>query len=230
MINSMVADTANHTPGTFQQNSGFRLNGFPAMGSWLSYGLGSGVGRPARLRRDPRRPRVPRRRGDQLVQRLPPQPATRGWSSAQGGRRSTTSSPPERSPPGADPGGTREFLAEMNGQATSPRARGRTPSPPASRATSWRARMQTSVPLVTDLDGGARAETLSTLWRRPPRDRRLRQGLPDRPATPGAWRPVRPAPLRRHVQQPQAELGRPREHEGQPRPGGPADRPARRRA
>ncbi len=41
VIRSMVADTSNHTPATFQQNSGFRLNGFPAMGSWLSYGLGS---------------------------------------------------------------------------------------------------------------------------------------------------------------------------------------------
>ncbi|MFO0879429.1 MAG: DUF1501 domain-containing protein [Gemmataceae bacterium] len=41
VINSMVADSANHTPATFQQNSGFRLNGFPVLGSWLSYGLGS---------------------------------------------------------------------------------------------------------------------------------------------------------------------------------------------
>ena len=41
VINSMVADTANHTPGLFMLNSGFQFNGFPAMGSWLSYGLGS---------------------------------------------------------------------------------------------------------------------------------------------------------------------------------------------
>jgi hypothetical protein len=41
MIRSMVAETANHTPATFQENSGFRLNGFPAMGAWMSYGLGS---------------------------------------------------------------------------------------------------------------------------------------------------------------------------------------------
>jgi hypothetical protein len=41
VINSMAADSANHTPATFQQNTGFRLNGFPVMGSWLSYGLGS---------------------------------------------------------------------------------------------------------------------------------------------------------------------------------------------
>ncbi len=41
VIRSMVADTSNHTPATFQQNSGFRLNGFPVTGAWLSYGLGS---------------------------------------------------------------------------------------------------------------------------------------------------------------------------------------------
>jgi hypothetical protein len=41
VIRSMVADSASHTPATFQENSGFRLNGFPVMGSWISYGLGS---------------------------------------------------------------------------------------------------------------------------------------------------------------------------------------------
>lgn len=41
VINSMVAETANHTPGSFQANTGFRQMGFPAMGSWLSYGLGN---------------------------------------------------------------------------------------------------------------------------------------------------------------------------------------------
>ncbi len=41
IIQSMVSETSNHTPATFQENSGFRLNGFPSMGAWLSYGLGS---------------------------------------------------------------------------------------------------------------------------------------------------------------------------------------------
>ncbi len=41
LIRSMVADSANHTPATFEQNTGFRLNGFPVVGSWVSYGLGS---------------------------------------------------------------------------------------------------------------------------------------------------------------------------------------------
>src|SRR2546421_3000124 len=41
VINSMVAETSNHTPATFQENTGFRFNGFPTLGAWLSYGLGS---------------------------------------------------------------------------------------------------------------------------------------------------------------------------------------------
>lgn len=40
-IHSMVAESSSHTPATFQENSGFRLNGFPTLGSWLSYGLGN---------------------------------------------------------------------------------------------------------------------------------------------------------------------------------------------
>lgn len=41
VIRSMVAESANHIPGTFQANTGFRQMGFPSLGSWLSYGLGS---------------------------------------------------------------------------------------------------------------------------------------------------------------------------------------------
>jgi hypothetical protein len=40
-IHSMVAKSSNHTPATFQMNSGFTMNGFPCMGAWVSYGLGS---------------------------------------------------------------------------------------------------------------------------------------------------------------------------------------------
>jgi hypothetical protein len=41
VIRSMVAKSSNHTPATFQMNSGFTMNGFPSLGAWLSYGLGS---------------------------------------------------------------------------------------------------------------------------------------------------------------------------------------------
>ncbi len=41
VIKSMFAETSNHTPATFQENTGFRLNGFPTAGAWMSYGMGS---------------------------------------------------------------------------------------------------------------------------------------------------------------------------------------------
>ncbi len=41
VVRSMTAETSNHTPATFQANTGFRLNGFPVLGAWLSFGLGS---------------------------------------------------------------------------------------------------------------------------------------------------------------------------------------------
>ena len=40
-VHSMVAKSNNHTPAAFQMNSGYTMNGFPCMGAWLSYGLGS---------------------------------------------------------------------------------------------------------------------------------------------------------------------------------------------
>jgi hypothetical protein len=41
VVKSMTSETANHTPALFVLNGGFQFNGYPALGSWLSYGLGS---------------------------------------------------------------------------------------------------------------------------------------------------------------------------------------------
>jgi hypothetical protein len=40
-IPSMVARSNVHGPATFMQNTGFVLPGFPAMGAWINYGLGT---------------------------------------------------------------------------------------------------------------------------------------------------------------------------------------------
>lgn len=40
-LHSMVTKSNVHGPATYMQNTGFVLPGFPSMGSWLSYGLGS---------------------------------------------------------------------------------------------------------------------------------------------------------------------------------------------
>ena len=41
VIRSMHADSNNHGPAISQMNSGFILQGYPTMGSWISYGLGN---------------------------------------------------------------------------------------------------------------------------------------------------------------------------------------------
>ncbi|MGE0606870.1 MAG: DUF1501 domain-containing protein [Pirellulales bacterium] len=43
VIRSMWSGTGNHTPATYEANSGFRTLGFPAAGTWASYGLGCEV-------------------------------------------------------------------------------------------------------------------------------------------------------------------------------------------
>jgi hypothetical protein len=40
-VHSMVSKSNVHGPATFMQNSGFVLPGYPSMGAWISYGLGS---------------------------------------------------------------------------------------------------------------------------------------------------------------------------------------------
>jgi hypothetical protein len=40
-VHSMHGRNSNHTPATFLENTGFSFNGFPSLGSWVSYGLGS---------------------------------------------------------------------------------------------------------------------------------------------------------------------------------------------
>ena len=40
-IHSMVAKSNTHGPGESQMSTGFTLDGFPSMGAWVSYALGS---------------------------------------------------------------------------------------------------------------------------------------------------------------------------------------------
>lgn len=41
VVRSMVTNSANHTPACFFVNTGFEFNGYPSLGSWVSYGLGN---------------------------------------------------------------------------------------------------------------------------------------------------------------------------------------------
>ncbi len=40
-VRSMVSESSNHAPATYQMNTGLILPGKPSLGSWLTYGLGS---------------------------------------------------------------------------------------------------------------------------------------------------------------------------------------------
>jgi len=41
LLRSMYSGVGNHTPATYESNSGFRTLGFPSTGAWISYGLGN---------------------------------------------------------------------------------------------------------------------------------------------------------------------------------------------
>jgi hypothetical protein len=152
VINSMTADSANHTPATFQENSGFRFNGFPAMGAWLSYGMGAETDElPAFVV-------LPDTRGL-------PAGSTINWSSGflparhQGVPLRTKGAPlddlfPAKKIAGSVEAGSRELLGSLNrmhldrsggGDALSARIRGY----------ELAARMQLAVPRVTDLSNEA---------------------------------------------------------------------------
>ena len=70
-IHSMTAKSNTHGPAENQMSTGFTLDGFPSMGSWASYALGSECAGPAGLRRHSRSARRAADRPAPLGQRLP---------------------------------------------------------------------------------------------------------------------------------------------------------------
>jgi hypothetical protein len=150
ILKSMVSNSANHTPALFVQNSGFESNGFPAMGSWLSYGLGSETNDL------PSYVVLPDGRGG-------PNGGTTNWSNGflparyqgilfRGGDRPVRDLfPASKLPNGADVA-TRDFIATVNRQHLD-----RVGDDPAlaARIRSYElaARMQLSIPEVSDVSG-----------------------------------------------------------------------------
>jgi hypothetical protein len=153
-IHSMQSKTALHGPAMFMANSGFILPGFPSMGAWVTYGLGSVAEElPAFVV-------LPDHRG------LPPGGPV-NWGAGflpaihQGTVIETaTDKPPiaDLFPPQAHEGITagekagREFLATLNGQHRGPRADN---SELDARIAAYElaARLQLSAPEVTNLSG-----------------------------------------------------------------------------
>jgi hypothetical protein len=148
VIRSMVADSANHTPALFVQNSGFQFNGYPSLGGWLSYGLGT-------LADDlPAFVVLPDGRGE-------PNGAASNWTSGflpaqhqgvvfKGGPSPVRDLFPARDIPAAAERDARAFLDTLNGLHLD-RSGGEADL--AARMTSYElaARMQAAVPAVADL-------------------------------------------------------------------------------
>ena len=168
IIRSMVADSANHTPATFQQNTGFRLNGFPTLGSWLAYGLGSETDRL------PSYVVLPDPRGY-------PAAGTINWTNGflparyQGvafeskGPAIRDLFPARKLPPGADRAGS-ELLSRMNRRHLDLHPQEDVLSA-RERSYALAARMQLAVPEVTDLAGeSAKTRTLYGTDREPTAD------------------------------------------------------------
>lgn len=155
VVRSMVTESANHTPAQFFENSGFEFNGFPSVGSWLSYGLGS-------IAEDlPAYVVLPDGRGG-------PMGGASNWSNGflpsqhqgvvfHGGEHPVRDLTPKRNISSDEDRATRDMIAFLNRQHLMQHGE---EDLLAARIQSYElaARMQISVPSVTQLDG----ETQST--------------------------------------------------------------------
>ena len=150
VLRSMVSESANHTPALFFANSGFQFNGFPSMGSWLSYGLGNESDSL------PTYVVLPDVRGG-------PNGGASNWTSGflpaqhqgvmlRGGKQPVRDLFPARPVPKGSDADVRAFLREIN---TGHLKRNGDDPQLAARIRSYElaARMQMSVPEVSDLSG-----------------------------------------------------------------------------
>ncbi len=152
LLRSLVSDSANHTPALFLLNSGFGANGFPSTGSWISYGLGN------ESQSLPTFVVLPDGRGG-------PNGGASNWSNGflpaqhqgivfRGGTQPVRDLfPPTKQPRGAD-AAVQRFLSTLNRQRTAASADGLVDA--RIRSYELAARMQASVPEVSDLTGEPR--------------------------------------------------------------------------
>jgi hypothetical protein len=150
VLRSMVADSANHTPALFVLNSGFAFNGYPALGGWLSYGLGSEADDlPAYVV-------LPDGRGE-------PNGGSSNWTAGflparhqgvvfGGGPEVVRHLLPARPTSAAEESASRDFLRQAN-ELHLERSGGEAALAARARSYELAARMQLAVPKVADLGG-----------------------------------------------------------------------------
>ena len=227
-IHSVFTESNNHSPALFMMNTGMPRMGFPCVGSWVTYGLGSESREPARLRRDERParagdcPRVTRRTG---ARRSCP-------ASYQGTHLHPKGSPIDdlERPAGMTDDEQRAQL-DLHGQRLNQlhRERFAAEAELAARIQSFELayRMQSAAPEAIDIDARAASHIKKLYGIDDPRCDHVGAAVPDRPPPGRARRALRPDLLRRHGKP--ALLGRPHRHQGQPRAVRRRDRPAGRR-
>ena len=231
-LRSVYGRSNDHVQGTYEMQTGQINLGFPSVGSWVTYGLGSVVVEPAGLRGDDRCPRRTARRPQRLERRL------------HAGRVPGHALPIDRRPDRRPEAAGQRHAGRPAGPARRPgpaeRAR---PAevPRQQRAGGAHLLLRAGLP-----DAGLRARRGRRRQRvgrdqgavRPRRqgDRAVRPAVPDGAAAGRARRALRAGVLRRGRQPERGYLGRARRRARQPHParrrdrqadGRPAHRPAR---
>ena len=125
--------------GTLLQTTGFNRPGFPGMGCWVSYGLGSAEREPADVRRAAGPPRAGVQRHEELGQRVPARPAPGDARSTPAPRRpsKTCSRTSGRSSSHVTRTKPASTCSHNSTATTRPRVPATSGSTRASRATSW---------------------------------------------------------------------------------------------
>ena len=212
-IHSMVSKSNVHGPATFMQNTGFVLPGFPSMGAWLSYGLGSMNQRPADVRGAARLARLRPQRAGQLDGRVlagrasgddDPAGAANPIADLVSAGHRPGSFAPKAKPPGS------RVLAQLESGRTRPARQGDTQLEARIRSYELAARLQ---PAPRSARPGQRERAdARTVWLERAGDRGFRPQLPGRPAAAGAGRAIRAGVERRRQRLSAAQLGLARRH------------------
>jgi hypothetical protein len=211
-IHSMRSESSNHTPATFLMNSGFTFNGFPSMGAWISYGLGSeNQNFPAYVvLPDPRQLPAGGARSTGPTDSF--RPCTRASPSAAAPRTRRLPTSPRRrpSPPAKPPGAAFSLLQSLNESRTPAAHPADSALAARIRAYELAAQMQLSVPELADLRAANREATTHRLRTRSFRmrpHRGLRTELPARPPAERTRRPLRAGVQRRPIRLIRASTG-----------------------
>ena len=215
-------ESNNHSPALFKINTGMTRMGFPCVGSWVTYGLGSESQNLPGVRRHVRhaRPRPAQGARAELGRRLPARRLPGHRAQAAGRRRSTTSTAPDGHDRRRSSARQLDLLSRAQPAAPASSTRRGRAGGPRSRRFELAYRMQMAAPEALDVDtrdrGDARSSTASTTRSA---THFAKQCLIARRLVERGVRFVQ-IYSRRHGER--AELGRPHRHRQEPRAASPA--------